>query len=165
MSEKITPKFSANLSMMFQEVPFLERFGAAAQAGFKAVEFMFPYAYSLADLQKVLSDNGLKLMLINMTAGDFAAGERGFAVTPARREEFRQAVSLAADHAQALGVPQVNCLVGKKLVDVPIAEQRQALVSHLRFAAETFARVGIRLLVEHLNARDTPGFTLGACRT
>jgi hydroxypyruvate isomerase len=156
----VAPKFSANLSMMFQEVLFLERFGTAAKAGFKAVEFMFPYEYPVADLRKALSDNGLKLVLINMPAGNFAAGERGFAVNPARREEFRKAVSLAVDYAQALGVPQVNCLVGKELSDVPVVEQRKALVSNLRFAAEAFAKAGVRLLIEHLNARDTPGFTL-----
>jgi hydroxypyruvate isomerase len=160
MSAKVMPKFSANLSMMFQEAPFLDRFGAAAKAGFKAVEFMFPYEYAATDLRRVLSDNGLALVLINMPAGNFAAGERGFAVDPARREEFRDAVSLAVKYAQALGVPQVNCLVGKRLADVSVAHQREALVANLRFAAETFAGAGVRLLVEHLNTRDTPGFAL-----
>ncbi|MDR1934325.1 MAG: TIM barrel protein [Candidatus Accumulibacter sp.] len=161
MSGKVVmPKFSANISMMFQEVPFIERFAAAARAGFKAVEFMFPYEYPVAELRHALSSNGLKLVLINAPAGNFAAGERGMAVDPARREEFRDGVLKAAEYAQALAVPQINCLVGKVLPDVPAAEQRRALVANLRFAAETFAKAGIRLLVEHLNSRDTPGFTL-----
>jgi hydroxypyruvate isomerase len=121
---------------------------------------MFPYEYSVAELQQALSSNGLKLVLINTPAGNFAAGERGVAVNPARQEEFREGVLKALEYAQALGVPQINCLVGKVLPDVPAAEQRQVLVANLRYAAETLAKAGIRLLVEHLNSRDTPGFTL-----
>ena len=156
----LAPKFSANLSMMFQEVPFMERFSAAAKAGFKAVEFMFPYDYPIADLQQALADNHLKLVLINTPAGNFAAGERGIAVDPARREEFKKGVFDAVEYARALGVAQVNCLVGRTLTEVPPAEQRRALVENLRFAAQTFAGEGIRLLVEHLNSRDVAGFAL-----
>lgn len=154
------PKFSANISMMFQEVPFMARFAAAAKAGFKAVEFMFPYDYPLVDLKKELADNGLKLVLINAPAGNFAAGERGIAVDPARCAEFREGVVKAVDYAQALGVPQINCLVGKTLATVPVAQQHAALIDNLRYAAETFAKAGIRLLVEHLNSKDTAGFAL-----
>lgn len=154
------PKFSANISMMFQEVPFMARFAAAAKAGFKAVEFMFPYDYPAADLKKELADNGLKLVLINAPAGNFAAGERGIAVDPARCAEFRAGVVKAVDYAQALGVAQVNCLVGKTLAEVPAAQQHAALIDNLRHAAETFAKAGIRLLVEHLNSKDTAGFAL-----
>ncbi|MBS1226858.1 MAG: putative hydroxypyruvate isomerase [Proteobacteria bacterium] len=154
------PKFSANLSMMFQEVPFMARFAAAAKAGFKAVEFMFPYDYPVADLKKELADNGLELVLINAPAGNFAAGERGIAVDPARRAEFRDGVVKAVEYAQALGVPQVNCLVGKTLAEVPAAQQRTALIDNLRYAAEIFAKARIRLLVEHLNSKDTVGFAL-----
>lgn len=161
MDERIpAPKFSANLSMLFQELPFLERFGAAARLGFKAVEFMFPYDYALAELQQTLTAHRLKLVLINLPAGNFAAGERGMAVDPARHAEFRAGVGRAIDYARGLDVPQVNCLVGKVLNGVPLAEQRQALVENLRFAARAFAAAGIRLLVEHLNSRDVPGFTL-----
>ena len=155
-----TPKFSANLSMLFQEVPFMERFAAAAKLGFKAVEFMFPYDYAIADLKAALTDNGLKLVLINLPAGNFGAGERGIAVNPARQKEFRAGVTRAIEYAQALGVPQINCLVGKTLPDVPVAEQRAALVANLRYAAEALGQAGIRLLVEHLNSRDVPGFFL-----
>lgn len=154
------PKFSANLSMMFQEVPFMERFAAAAEAGFKAVEFMFPYDYPLADLQNVLSSNGLDFVLINLPAGDFASGERGIAGNPARQSEFRAGVDRAIEYAQGLGVKQVNCLVGKTWSDVPMVEQRRVMVENLRFAAEALAAKNIRLLVEPLNSRDVPGFFL-----
>lgn len=155
-----TPKFSANLSMMFQEVPFMERFGAAASAGFTAVEFMFPYDYPIDRLQKALTDNNLQLVLINAPAGNFAGGERGMAVDPARQAEFREGVAAAIDYAQALNVAQVNCLVGRTLSNVPPAAQRQALVENLRYAAEAFAERNVRLLVEHLNSRDVAGFAL-----
>ena len=92
--------------MMFQEAPFMERFGAAAKAGFKAVEFMFPYEYSVAELQKVLADNDQKLVLFNMPAGNWAAGDRGIAVDPTRKAEFQAGVQKAVEYAKALGVPQ-----------------------------------------------------------
>src|SRR5664279_1073409 len=99
-----TPKFSANLSIMFQEVPFMERFAAAAKAGFNAVEFMFPYDFKIADLKNELVANGLKLVLINTPAGNWAAGERGIAVDPKRHDEYREGVHNALEYAQALGV-------------------------------------------------------------
>lgn len=154
------PIFSANITMMFQEVAFMDRFAAAAKAGFRAVEFMFPYDYPIADLQKVLKDNGQKLVLFNLPAGNWAAGDRGIAVDPARQAEFQAGVQKAAEYAKALGVPQVNCLVGKKMTDVPAAEQRRVLVENLRWAADYLAKAGVKLLVEHLNNRDMPGFTL-----
>lgn len=154
------PKFSANLTMMFQEFPFMERFAAAAKAGFKAVEFMSPYDYPVQDLQKELVSNGLKLVLFNLPAGNWANGDRGIAVDPSRQAEFQAGVHKAVEYAKALGVPQVNCLVGKKMTDVPETEQRRAMLENLRFAAETLATAGIKLLVEHLNSRDMPGFAL-----
>ena len=154
------PRFSANLSMMFQEVPFMKRFAAAASAGFNAVEFMFPYDYAVADLKQELETNRLKLVLINTPAGNFAAGERGIAVDPARQSEYREGVHQAIDYALALGVPQVNCLVGRTLPGIPASDQRRVLVENLRFAAELFAEKDIRLLVEHLNSHDVAGFAL-----
>ena len=154
------PKFSANITMMFQEVPFMDRFAAAAKVGFKAVEFMFPYDYPIADLQRELTANGLKLVLFNLPAGNWAAGDRGIAVDPSRQAEFQAGVQKAAEYAKALGVPQVNCMVGKKMAEVPAAEQRQTMVKNLRFAAETLAKANVKLLVEPLNFRDMPGFTL-----
>ena len=154
------PKFSANLSMMFQEVPFPERFAASAKAGFKAVEFMFPYEYSIEELQKVLKTTDQKIVLFNLPAGNWAGGDRGIAVDPARTAEFAAGVAKAAEYAKTLGVPQVNCLVGKKLADVPAAEQHRTLVANLRLAADAMAKIGVKLLVEPLNSRDMPGFTL-----
>ncbi len=154
------PKFCANLSMLFQETPFMERFAAAAHVGFKAVEFMFPYEYRIDRLQEALIDNDVKLVLINLPAGDFPAGERGIAVDPARQAEFRDGVDAAIDYARALGVTQVNCLVGRTLANVPLTAQRQALVDNLRYAAKALAGHDIRLLVEHLNSRDVAGFAL-----
>lgn len=153
-------KFSANITMMFQEVPFMERFAAAAKAGFKAVEFMFPYDYPVADLKKALMDNQLKLVLFNLPAGNWAGGDRGIAGDPARREEFKAGVQKAVEYAKALDVPQVNCLVGKTLASVPAEKQRQTMVENLRYAAEALAKVHVKLLVEHLNARDMVGFSL-----
>lgn len=147
--------------MMFQEVTFMERFAQAAKAGFKAVEFMFPYDYEIADIHRELKNNDLTIILFNLPAGDFSGGERGIAVDPARQAEFQAGVHLAIEYAIALGgVPQINCLVGRILANVPAAQQRQALVDNLRFAAEALEGAGIRLLVEHLNSKDVAGFTL-----
>jgi hydroxypyruvate isomerase len=158
------PKFSANLSMMFGEVPFLERFAAAAQAGFKAVEFMFPYDYPAQEIKDLLDKNNLSLVLFNLPAGNWAAGDRGIAVDPRRVEEFRGSVRKAVEYAKVLGTPRMNCLVGKKLSDVPEAEQLATLIENLRFAADTLAADSLTLLVEHLNAKDMPGFTLSTTR-
>jgi hydroxypyruvate isomerase len=154
------PKFSAHLSMLFGELPFRERFGAAAKAGFKAVEFMFPYDYPLADLKQELTKNDLKLVFFNMPAGNWAAGDRGTAVNPARRAEFQNGLVQGMEYAVGLGVTRLNCLVGKKLTDHPEKEQRQTLVENLRFAADALAGNGIRLMIEQVNYKDTPGFFL-----
>src|SRR5580704_8359337 len=105
------PKFAANLTMLFNEVPFLDRFAAAADAGFEAVEFLFPYPYSISDLRSRLQDNNLKLVLHNLPAGNWEAGERGIACLPDRVGEFRDGVARAIEYAKALKVPQLNCLV------------------------------------------------------
>ena len=146
--------------MMFQEYAFMERFAVAGKAGFKAVEFMFPYDYPISALQQELSENVLKLVLFNMPAGNLDTGERGIAVDPSRRAEFRSDVFKTIEYAVDLGVPQVNCLVGKKLAGVPEIEQRKSMVENLRFAAASFEKVGVRLVVEHLNSHDMPGFSL-----
>ncbi len=154
------PKFSANLSMMFNEVPFTERFAAAAQAGFKAVEFMSPYEYPAQEIKDLLDKNNLSLVLFNLPAGNWATGDRGVAVDPRRVEEFRTGVAKAVEYAKLLGTPRLNCLVGKKLADVPAAEQQATLIENLRFAADAMAAASLTLLVEPLNAKDMPGFTL-----
>lgn len=154
------PQLSANLSMLFTELPFLERFGAAAKAGFKAVEFMFPYAFSAEDIQAELQKHGLQLVLHNLPAGDWEGGDRGIACDPARVEEFRAGVAQAIAYAQALGVPRLNCLAGKAPAGVDAAVVRQTLVDNLRFAAQALEQNGIRLLVEMINTFDIPGFYL-----
>ena len=152
------PKFAANLSMLFTELPFLDRFDAAARAGFEAVEFLFPYAFEAQEIRSRLDANNLKLVLHNLPAGDWEAGERGIACHPDRVDEFRAGVARAITYAQALGVGQLNCLAGKALAGVPEAALRETLVANLRFAAAALKAAGLRLLVEPINTFDIPGF-------
>jgi len=154
------PRFAANLTMLFTELPFLDRFDAAAKAGFTAVEFLFPYAYSVADLKQRLSANRLELVLHNLPAGDWDAGERGIACLPDRVAEFRDGVARAIDYASALGAPQVNCLAGKVAAGVSDDVLRDTFVGNLRFAAAALQRANIRLLIEPINTFDIPGFYL-----
>jgi len=154
------PKFAANLTMLFTEVPFLDRFERAARAGFKAVEFLFPYAHAAEDIRQRLDAHGLALVLHNLPAGDWEAGERGIACHPDRVGEFREGVARAIAYARALGVGQLNCLAGKAPAGVPDALLRQTLVDNLRFAAAALKQAGLRLLVEPVNTFDIPGFYL-----
>jgi hydroxypyruvate isomerase len=154
------PKFAANLSMLFTEVDFLDRFEAAARAGFKGVEYLFPYDYPAETLKAKLDEHGLTQVLHNLPAGDWAAGERGIACHPDRVEEFRDGVARAIDYATALGCAQVNCLAGIQPDGVSDDEARQTLVENLRFAAGKLEAAGIRLLAEPINTRDIPGFFL-----
>jgi hydroxypyruvate isomerase len=154
------PRFAANLTMLFTEVPFLDRFGLAAQAGFQAVEFLFPYDYASAAIRARLDEHRLQLVLHNLPAGQWAAGERGIACHPSRVAEFRDGVALAIEVATALGVPQLNCLVGIAPAGVPDALLRQTVVDNLRFAADRLQQAGLRLLIEPVNRFDIPGFWL-----
>ena len=154
------PRFAANLTMLFNEVPFLDRFERAAKAGFEAVEFLFPYAWSAQEIKQRLDANGLKLVLHNLPAGDWDAGERGIACHPDRVEEFRAGVAKAIDYAKALGVPQLNCLAGKAPAGVSAELLRQTFVENLRFAAAELNKAGLRLLIEPINTFDIPGFFL-----
>jgi hydroxypyruvate isomerase len=154
------PKFAANLTMLFNEAPFLDRFELAAKAGFRAVEFLFPYAWDAQDLRARLDGNGLKLVLHNLPAGDWEAGERGIACHPARVDEFRAGVGRAIGYAKALGVGQLNCLAGKAPADVDDATLRRTFVDNLRFAATALKQEGLKLLVEPINTFDIPGFYL-----
>lgn len=153
-------QFAANLSMLFTELPFLDRFEAAAKAGFKAVEFLFPYAYEAQDIRQRLDEHGLSLVLHNLPAGDWDAGERGIACLPERVAEFRAGVGQAIRYAKALGVRQVNCLAGKAPAGVADAVLRQTLVENLRYAAAELDKEGLRLLIEPINTFDIPGFYL-----
>ncbi|WP_300273578.1 hydroxypyruvate isomerase [Halomonas sp.] len=154
------PKFAANLSMLFTEVEFLDRFQAAAEAGFKGVEYLFPYDFEAAEIKRRLDDNGLTQVLFNLPAGDWAAGERGIACHPDRIAEFREGVERAIAYARVLGNTQVNCLAGIKPEGVSDAEARHTLVGNLRYAADKLADAGILLIAEPINTRDIPGFFL-----
>jgi hydroxypyruvate isomerase len=154
------PQFAANLSMLFTEHSFLDRFEHAAKAGFTAVEFLFPYAFATSDIKQRLDDNGLKLVLHNLPAGDWDAGERGIACLPDRVNEFRQGVTRAIEVGTALGVPQVNCLAGKAPAGVAPDVLRKTFVDNLRHAAVELKKAKLRLLIEPINNYDIPGFYL-----
>ena len=154
------PKFAANLTMLFTEHAFLDRFDHAAKAGFKAVEFLFPYAFNPGEIRRRLDANGLQLVLHNLPAGNWDSGERGIACHPDRVGEFREGVEKAIGYAQVLGVRQLNCLVGKAPSGVADDVLRQTVVENLRYAAEALKKAGLRLLIEPINTFDIPGFYL-----
>ncbi len=154
------PKFAANLSMLFTEHPFLDRFERAAQAGFTAVEFLFPYAFEARDIKARLDANKLQLVLHNLPAGDWDAGERGIACLPDRSAEFREGVGRAIDYAKQLGVHQLNCLAGKAPAGASEATLRKTFVDNLRYAAAELKAANLKLLIEPINTFDIPGFFL-----
>lgn len=154
------PKFAANLSMLFTEEDFLDRFKAAAEAGFKGVEYLFPYDYTAVEIRARLDEYGLTQVLHNLPAGDWGAGERGIACHPDRVEEFRAGVEKAIDYATVLGCKQVNCLAGIQPQGVSLEQARRTLVENLRYAAEKLEAAGILLLAEPINTRDIPDFFL-----
>jgi hydroxypyruvate isomerase len=152
------PRFAANLTMLFTEVPFLDRFERAARAGFQAVEFLFPYAYPAEEIRRRLDEHQLALVLHNLPAGDWDAGERGIACLPDRVDEFRAGVDTAITYAKALGVTQLNCLAGKAPAGADPAMLNRTLVDNLRFAADALRRADLKLLIEPINTVDIPGF-------
>jgi hydroxypyruvate isomerase len=152
------PRFAANLSMLFTEVPFLERFERAAHAGFEAVEFLFPYEFQPGEIVRRLDQHRLTLVLHNLPAGRWDAGERGIACHPQRVAEFRDGVGIALTYAKTLGVAQLNCLAGKAPSDVPEGLVRRTLVDNLRYAASRVGEAGLKLLIEPINTFDIPGF-------
>jgi len=154
------PKLAANLTMLFNEVDFLDRFETAAKAGFKGVEYLFPYPYPKEQLSEKLAQHGLIQVLHNLPAGDWAKGERGIACLPDRVGEFQDGVGKAVDYAYALGCKQVNCLAGIAPPGVVPEKVRETFAANLRFAAEELEAAGIRLLIEPCNTRDIPGFYL-----
>lgn len=153
-------KFAANLSMLFTELDFVDRFAAAAKAGFTGVEYLFPYALTPEQIKQKLDDNQLTQVLFNLPAGDWEAGERGIAVDPNRREEFKAGVAQAITYAQVLGSSQINCLAGIVPQGVSTSEAHATFVENLRYAAQTLKQAGIRLVIEAINTRDIPGFFL-----
>jgi len=154
------PKFAANLTMMFNEVPFPQRFAAAAKAGFRAVEFLFPYDHTPAEVAGWLHNADLKSVLFNLPPGDWAAGERGLASLPGREEEFRAGVHRALDYAKALGTPRLHAMAGLLPPGAERSRHREVYIANLRYAAKALAAEGRKLLIEPINGRDIPGYFL-----
>lgn len=154
------PKFAANLSMLFADAPFLDRFARARQAGFAAVEFLFPYAYPAEQIAARLRQHQLKLVLFNLPPGDWDAGERGLACHPQRIDEFRASVATALAYATTLGVTQLHCMAGKVPPGVSAGQARAAYLDNLRYAAAQLAPAGVNLLIEPINHYDMPGYFL-----
>lgn len=154
------PRFAANLTMLFTEKPFPERFAAAARAGFRHVEYLFPYACPAGELRALLDENGLTQVLFNLPCGDWAAGDRGIAADPGRVSEFRDGLGLAVSYARALGVRRLNCLAGKLPAGVAAADAWTTLVENVAHAADALAGEGLSLVVEAINHFDIPGFVL-----
>jgi len=146
--------------MLFNEFDFPDRFARAARAGFKAVECQFPYQWRKEELAEKLDKHGLEMVLYNMPAGDWGAGELGIACLPDRIGEFQEGVGLAIEYAKALRCPCLNCLAGIPPNEAPAEKVRQTLVDNLRFAAAALEKEGISLLVEALNNHEFPGFYL-----
>jgi hydroxypyruvate isomerase len=151
------PRLAANVSTLFPELGFLERFAAAAAAGFKAVEYQFPYQWKAEDIADRVRGAGLQVVLHNLPAGDFARGERGIAALPGREREFREGVERAIDYAKAVNCPRLNCLAGLAPVD---REHFAVLVDNVRFAARKLGAAGLSLTLEAINTRSVPGFFL-----
>ena len=152
------PQFAANLSMLWNELPFLDRFDAAAKAGFKAVEFLFPYDFKAEDIAERLQRNGLQLVLHNLPPGDWAAGERGLACIPGREDEFRAGVAKAAAYAPVIDVQRWHCMAGLVPAGVSEAQARATWVANVRHAAAEAKKLGLPLLIEPINSFDMPGY-------
>jgi len=154
------PRLAANLSMMFNEVPFLDRFAAAGKAGFKAVEFLFPYEYPAADLRARLADAGLTQALFNAPPGDWGKGERGLASLPGRQAEFRAGIVKALDYATVLESPLVHVMAGIPPAGTSPYTAAALYAANLAWAGEQALAAGKRIVIEPINHRDMPGFYL-----
>ncbi|MCL4496431.1 MAG: hydroxypyruvate isomerase [Firmicutes bacterium] len=153
-------RYAANLSLLYPDRPFLERFAAARASGFSAVEFMFPYAAGLDAVEEALTDHQLQLILFNLPAGRWEDGERGIAILPDRRSEFREGVAEAIRYATRLQCSRINCLAGILPGDLSADEAWATLADNTAYAADRLAEHGIRLMVEAVNSLDIPGFFL-----
>jgi hydroxypyruvate isomerase len=158
------PVFSANLSMLFTEHAFLDRFDAAAKAGFTGVEYIAPYDFEAGQIADRLKRNRLTQVLFNLPPGDWGKGERGIAVLPDRVDEFRAGVDKAISYAKALGCTQINCLAGIAPAGVDRATLEAVFVENLKFAAPKLKAAGIKLLIEPINTIDIPGFFLNTTK-
>ncbi|MCX7174282.1 MAG: hydroxypyruvate isomerase family protein [Proteobacteria bacterium] len=154
------PRFAANLTMMFNEVPFPQRFAVASKAGFRGVEFLFPYELAPQEVAHLLADNGLENALFNLPPGDWSAGERGIASLPGREAEFRASVGRALEYAQAMGTQRLHAMAGLLPAGADRAQHRAVYIENLRYAAQEFAKHGRMLLIEPINVRDIPGYFL-----
>ena len=154
------PRFAANLSMMYTELPFLERFAACARDGFKAVEFLFPYAHPAADIAQVLRDNGLQQVLFNAPPGDFERGERGIASLAEREDEFRRGIDTAIEYARVLACPRVHVMAGLLRSEAERGAQWALYEARIGWAAVRLAKAGLDTLIEPINTRDIPGYLL-----
>ena len=154
------PRFAANLSMLYPQHEFLDRFAAAAADGFEAVEFLFPYDYSANELKQRLSDNGLVQALFNVPPGDWAAGERGIATLPGREDEFRSGFDRALEYAAVLGNTRVHVMAGLLTAESDRARHYGVYQQNLAYAADQAGKAGITVLLEPINTRDMPGFFL-----
>lgn len=154
------PKMAANLSLLFCEYYFLDRFAAAAEAGFKGVEYLFPYNRDANELAELLEKNKLEQVLFNLPAGDWRGGDRGITCDPKRVNEFREGVDLAIEYAKALNCGQCNALAGLLPEGVSQEQAHETLVTNLKYAADRMQGAGVRLVAEAINTTDMPGFFL-----
>jgi 2-dehydrotetronate isomerase len=154
------PRFAANLTMMYNEHPFLERFAAAARDGFRGVEFLFPYEHAAADIRSRLDAEGLTQALFNAPAGDFARGERGLASLPGREDEFRRSIDVALEYARVIGNTRLHVMAGLIGEGDDRARHRATYVKNLAHAASLAAAAGLIVVIEPINTRDIPGFFL-----
>ncbi|MBV9249855.1 MAG: hydroxypyruvate isomerase [Acetobacteraceae bacterium] len=154
------PRFAANLSMMFNELPFLDRFAAAKQAGFDGVEFLFPYEHPATEIRRRLDGAGLTQALFNMPPGDWGKGERGLASLPGRQAEFREGVKRALEYAEALGCKRVHCMAGMIPAGVSQVTAASVYAANLAWAAEQAFPAGVQIVIEPINHRDMPGYFL-----
>jgi hydroxypyruvate isomerase len=155
------PKFAANLSFLFADAPFPERFRRAAAAGFTGVEYLFPYDWPARDVAEWLRDAGVEQVLFNLPPGDWAAGERGLACLPDRRGEFAESVEQALDYAMLLDCRRLHCMAGLRPAGYSEAELEETYVANLRHAADRLATIGATVTIEPINSRiDMPGYWL-----
>ncbi len=154
------PQFAANLSLLYPELAFLDRFAAAGRDGFKAVEFLFPYAWEASEIVARLQAHGLQQVLFNAPPGDWDAGERGLACLPGREAEFQAGVQRALDSAQALACPRLHVMAGLIPAGASLESLRPVYVANLRWAAQQAAARGVELLIEPINPRDMPRYFL-----
>lgn len=159
------PKLAANISLLFPELPFLERFAAAKRAGFRFVEYQFPYAFGSADVvARAARDAGVEVVLHNLPAGDAAKGDRGIACLPQRQTEFREGVERAVEYAKAAGCPRMNCLAGVPVAGLARERAIETLVGNVAHAAARLAEAGMDLMLEPINPRTVPGFLVNTSR-